>query len=220
MIETSHEPGVIGLWNNGESLNEVRLSTRNRAQNLVIAIRDMFREGGFKPRDCTQISVGIGPGSFTGLRVGIVCAKTLAYACECPVAAIPTLRGLAENAPANVSRGTCVVDAQRQEVFAQTFEREAAGTWKETGEIRILPFVTWGSELTPADAVLGPALEEREELLARKCRVLDRTLWQPSGKSLAKLGALHEFQRTCWDVLPLYVRKSAAEEKWDALRAT
>lgn len=221
-IETSGSSGTVALSlasqdQRAQSLGERRLRLQQRhAQTLVADIRELLIESGRRAADCGLVAVSIGPGSFTGLRVGVVCAKVLAYACHCPVVAIEAPLVIAEAAPADVTRLQVVQDAQRQELFLTRFARDAAGIWEREGPIQIVPADRWLAELEPGDCVSGPALERLASRLPAHCRMLEPELWQPRASRLAEVG-LREFQagRTCDPVAlePLYIRPSAAEEK-------
>ena len=71
--------------------------------------------------------MSVGPGSFTGLRVGVVCAKTLAYATGARLAAVDTLEAIAANSPPDVETVHVITDAQRGDLFVGTYRRTADG---------------------------------------------------------------------------------------------
>lgn len=214
-IETSHEPGSIALTRDGVCLEECDLSGgKRRGQSLVLEIQELYRRHGISIRETDLIGVGIGPGSFTGLRVGIVAAKGIAYACGIPVGGIPTLRAIVENVPAEIFSATVAVDAQRDELFLQSFIRETEG-WKAISEIEIKAFESWRNELRREETILGPGLLKHRERLDGICRVLDEATGIPRGIAVGSLAVREEFRQTAWEILPLYVRKSAAEETWD-----
>lgn len=215
-IETSHEPGSIALLKDGEIVEEIQLSAdRRRGQSLVLEIQQLLGRNGSSPAQLNLVSVGVGPGSFTGLRVGIVAAKMIAYAAGASIAAIPTHRAIIENVPQGIDRATIAIDAQRNELFLQSYAREPIGSWRATSEIEIVPFDLWVEKLCLEDAVLGPGLGPFRDRLVGSCRLMDESTWMPRAVILGQLAASQQFQQTTWEVVPLYVRKSAAEETWD-----
>jgi tRNA threonylcarbamoyl adenosine modification protein YeaZ len=94
----------------GDELLGERVS---RAQTLLEDVDALLRQGGAHPRDLDALAVGIGPGSFTGVRIGLAAARGLALSLDLRGAGIPTLDALAAGAPGALP----VVDAKRREVF-------------------------------------------------------------------------------------------------------
>ena len=222
-IETSSFGGSVGLLRGTEFLGERRMDPQRRhAQMLVAEIGRLCETAGVLVADCQLIAVSHGPGSFTGLRVGVVCAKTLAYATGANIAAVPTFLATAVQAPAEVDRVQIIMNAQREELFQQEFRRDEHGQWSATTPLSIVKVRDWLTTLTPVSVVSGPALEALQPQLSGVCQVLERSLWTPSAESIARLGQ-RQLERgeltSCRDLEPLYIRKSAAEEKWDATHA-
>ena len=85
----------------------------SRAVSVLVDADDLLRESGADPGDLSRLVVGIGPGSFTGLRLGLAAVRGLAFALDLPVAGISTLRALAAGSPGALP----VIDAGRREVF-------------------------------------------------------------------------------------------------------
>jgi tRNA threonylcarbamoyl adenosine modification protein YeaZ len=94
--------------------DEVLAERASRAQTLLEDVDALLRQGGAHPRDLDALAVGIGPGSFTGVRIGLAAARGLALSLDLRGAGISTLDALAAGAPGAVP----VVDARRREVFA------------------------------------------------------------------------------------------------------
>ncbi len=92
---------------------EVLAERASRAQTLLEDVDALLRQGGARPRDLDALAVGIGPGSFTGVRIGLAVARGLALALDLPGAGVSTLAALAAGAPGALP----VVDARRREVF-------------------------------------------------------------------------------------------------------
>jgi tRNA threonylcarbamoyladenosine biosynthesis protein TsaB len=109
-FDTATDVATSALVSDGELLGE-RVS---RAVTLLEDVDALLRQAGARTRDLEALAVGIGPGSFTGVRVGLATARGLAFALGIPVAGVSTLDALAAGAPGAVP----VVDARRREVFA------------------------------------------------------------------------------------------------------
>jgi tRNA threonylcarbamoyladenosine biosynthesis protein TsaB len=109
-FDTATEVATSALVDGSEVLGE-RVSS---ARTLLEDVDALLRRGGAHPRDLGALAVGIGPGSFTGVRIGLATARGLALALDLVGAGVSTLDALAAGAPGAVP----VVDARRREVFA------------------------------------------------------------------------------------------------------
>jgi len=108
-FDTATSVATSALVDDGEVLGE-RVS---RAQTLLEDVDALLRQGGAHPRDLDALAVGIGPGSFTGVRIGLAAARGLALSLGVPGAGVSTLAALAAGAPGALP----VIDARRNEVF-------------------------------------------------------------------------------------------------------
>lgn len=105
------------VWD-GEVLGELS----SRPVSVLEDVDALFRQGGVRPQQLDGIAVGTGPGSFTGVRVGIATARALSLALDVPVAGVSTLHALEAGAPGALP----VIDARRREVFVLDGEPRVA----------------------------------------------------------------------------------------------
>ncbi|MGH3008247.1 MAG: tRNA (adenosine(37)-N6)-threonylcarbamoyltransferase complex dimerization subunit type 1 TsaB [Gaiellaceae bacterium] len=108
-FDTATGAATSALVDDGEVLGE-RVS---RAQSLLEDVDALLRQAGAHPPDLTRLAIGIGPGSFTGVRIGLAVARGLALSLDLPGAGVSTLAALAAGAPDALP----VIDAKRREVF-------------------------------------------------------------------------------------------------------
>jgi len=108
-FDTATGVATSALVDDGEILGE----RSSRAQTLLEDVDALLRQGGAHPRDIDALAVGIGPGSFTGVRIGLAAARGLALSLDLRGAGVSTLDALAAGAPGAVP----VIDARRREVF-------------------------------------------------------------------------------------------------------
>ena len=108
-FDTATDTATSALVDDGEVLGE----RTSRAVTLLEDVDALLRQGGAHPRDLGALVVGIGPGSFTGVRIGLAAARGLALALDLRGAGVSTLDALAAGAPG----ATPVIDARRREVF-------------------------------------------------------------------------------------------------------
>ena len=108
-FDTATAVATSALVDGGEVLGE-RVS---RAQTLLEDVDALLRQAGAHPADLDRLAVGLGPGSFTGVRIGLAAARGLALSLDLPGAGVSTLAALAAGAPEALP----VIDAKRREVF-------------------------------------------------------------------------------------------------------
>jgi tRNA threonylcarbamoyladenosine biosynthesis protein TsaB len=144
-IDTSTTAITVALHDGDRVVSEATtLDARAHAEYLAPGIRAALTDAGARPEDVTDVVVGIGPGPFTGLRVGIVTGRTFAFALGIPVRGLTSLDAVAHDAWLAGRRGDLIVatDARRKEVYAA---RYALG---EHGAVRVLdPLVTRAGDL-------------------------------------------------------------------------
>jgi tRNA threonylcarbamoyladenosine biosynthesis protein TsaB len=215
-IETSSTAGSVALVESGQCLAAIDLSPtgRRHARTLVAELKSLFEQVGYRPQECRCVAVSVGPGSFTGLRVGVICAKTFAYAVGCPIVAVDTLQVIAANAPQDVSNVVAVMDALRGELFHARYLRHGED-WRRQGEVRISPAAEVLRGLAPPAMATGPGLiRGRGDLPAE--RILPTEFWPPRAEVVARLGerlALAGHTADLWLLQPFYLRRAAAEER-------
>jgi tRNA threonylcarbamoyladenosine biosynthesis protein TsaB len=177
-------------------------------------VKHLLKEAAWRPADVQLICVTTGPGSFTGLRIGVVTAKTLSYAIGAPLVGLNTLAVLAAGVPPSPARLWTILDAQRKELFAACFERHSINdVHPQTEVIGIDEFL---QRLAPGDVVAGPPLSALHEHLPPGVNAAPSDQWNPLAGAAGRLGALL-FSRgetiNPLELVPHYYRKSAAEEK-------
>ena len=227
-IETSHRSGAVALLESGTDtarlLEEISLEplqgkpAKRTAQTLLPAIGELLARRDATPADVGLLCVTGGPGSFTGLRIGITTAKTFAYATHCPLVAVHTLAALAEPIPPCPSRLWAIADAQRGELFCSVFPEDTdlkTSPWSET---LTLPADQWLAILQTGDTVVGPPLAKLTDRLPKDVTAATPELCEVSAAAVGRLGfRLFQAGRTDdpLQLVPRYYRKSAAEEKAD-----
>ena len=163
-FDTATDVAASALVWDGEVLGE----QASRAVTLLADIDALLRRGGVKRTQLEGLVVGTGPGSFTGLRMGLATARALAFALELPVAGVSTLTALAAGAPGALP----VIDARRREVFCLVEGRPHV---LEPHEL-VLPYgsvcvgdgaVRYRSELEAAGASVPADGDERHHVRAR-----------------------------------------------------
>ncbi|MCC9609529.1 tRNA (adenosine(37)-N6)-threonylcarbamoyltransferase complex dimerization subunit type 1 TsaB [Blastopirellula sp. JC732] len=215
-LETSLRQSSFALLEGDQLLRQVELDPSLRtAAAITPALDETFREVGWKPTEIELIAVSHGPGSFTGLRIGVATAKALAYVAKAEVLGIDTLRVIAAQSPAEVDTVLTIIDAQRQELFTAKYQRDAAD-WVVASTTEIVEIDAWLAALSPGDCVSGTALSKLQGEIPTGVEILPETCWRPMAATVGQL-AWADYQAGArgdhWKLAPQYYRKSAAEEK-------
>ncbi len=162
-------------------------------------IQVALAEAGLNVRDVDRIAVDIGPGRFTGLRVGLTTARALALAVDKPVVGISSLELLAVDA-SDVAGPVCaVIDARRNEVFQQHF-----CDGRSMGEALVGPADELARLVRDGDTVVGDGADRYAEIYAPHAHLPDRC---PSAVTLARLAQLRPAVSGP-EVEPLYLREA------------
>ena len=220
ILETSSKISQVAIARGDTILAKRDINeTRRQAQDLVPTMNDLLSGQAMKPTDIDAVIVDIGPGSYTGLRVGIMTAKTIAYATGCVLLTMDTMRTIAEQAPQEAELLDVFIDAQQDRVYPQRFQ-QVGDNRQPVSEMTICPFAEWLTEKDKPSHVSGPGLRDKQDRIPEGVNVVEMHDWQPRAESLLRLG-LPRFLRgekdDVWAVEPLYLRPSAAEEQWDRL---
>jgi tRNA threonylcarbamoyladenosine biosynthesis protein TsaB len=218
-LETSGRAATLALLD-GETLLAAHglPESAGTAAALAPAIAELLRSAAWRPADIELIAVAIGPGSFTGLRVGVTTAKTMAYALRCEVLGVDTLEVIA----AQVSppgRVCAVLDAQRQQLFCGRYELDDTGNLVCRQSPHIVDAAQWLASLAPGETATGLGLRRIVLQLPAGVTVAPESDWQPRAETVGRL-ALRQVRSgrrdDLWKLSPNYLRRSAAEEKHEA----
>ena len=227
-IETSGSAGSVAALDGGLPLAQLDLDPQLRsARTLAPGLQQVLREVGWAPAEVQLLAIGLGPGSFTGLRLGVMTAKAFAYATGAAILGIGTLDAIAWRAPAEAGTIAVGIDAQRGEVYCGSFTREPAGATAAAGArdvvaagpVDIVAAARWIDSLPAGCVVTGPALAKLAESLPAGLPPAPRESWQPTAAAVGQLAALRAARGArddVWKLAPLYLRRSAAEEKWQS----
>lgn len=219
-LETTEAIGTVATIEDGNLRCEHRLAPDQRsAQSLAPGIKNILQEVGWKPAEVQLVAVSVGPGSFTGVRVGVTTAKTFAYSVGAEVLGINTLEVIAVRAPAEAQVLTAAVDAQRGQVVACLFHRGEGDWWKAVEPPQLLDAKTWLESLASGTVVTGPVLRKLADRVPAHVAVLPHEFWVPTAAAVGLLAArdyAHGKRDDVWSLAPHYSRPSAAEEKWTA----
>lgn len=219
-IESSGMFGGLALGRGAEILVDAPLSTERRTiRTLIPTLRDLLSRHGIRPADLGLLAVGLGPGSFTGLRIGIMTAKTLAYALDVPLVGIFTPDAVVARLPPGTGTVAVLQDALRGQFFVTDYHRtltpEGRRTTVRQGLPRIVAATAWRKGPLP-DLITGPGIEKLSAEARAGLPLAPAELREPTAGMLGLL-ALDELAAgrvaDPLALLPFYLRQAAAEEK-------
>ncbi len=218
-LETTERVGGVAAAADDKLLCELTLDREKRsAQSLAPGIKALLAQVGWRPGDVELVATPVGPGSFTGLRVGVATAKAFAYAVGVDILGVDTLEIIAARAPAGVQRLSAALDAQRGQVVARTFERGPDGWLEPVGSAELVDVDAWLESVEAGVCITGPILRKVADRVPAGLAVLDPQYWAPSAAAVARV-AVRDYasgrRDDVWSLVPRYSRRSAAEEKWE-----
>ncbi len=223
-VETSTTRGCVALYDSGDDRilsEQVFPDNPSHARDIVPAIDRMFTQCDIARHDVEAVAVSQGPGSFTGLRVGITCVKTLAYILEWKCVGIPSLEVMVQNVDAEslgVTAACPLRDARRSAVYGTLF-RYQNGQWEDQTGVMLDSPADLAGRLPDGTLVFGDGTEAYREIFNAepegRFTTADGELARPRAAAVARLGA-GEIRRgeaiSPMQLNPRYYRKTAAED--------
>lgn len=221
-IETSTMLGGVAIIDEKIGLiAEIRLNVKTtHSERLMTAVHQALTQSELVLDDIDAFAAASGPGSFTGLRIGLSTVKGLSYATGKPMVVVPTLDAFAWNFPYSMYPVCLMLDARRSEVYAAVFK------WGPTGFERIMEDVS----IKPADLLsvlegnvlfagegVRIYMDEITGVMKERAVIAPDYKMVPSPSNVAWLGlvkALRGEYIEASDAVPYYIRKSEAEVKW------
>src|SRR5688500_10816661 len=189
-VETSGRIGSVALADDDRVLTESEFPHGLKHAAEIIPIIDrLCRERGWAPRDIEHVYVSAGPGSFTGLRIGITLAKTLAFARGIKIVAVPSVRVLVENAPHEARHAIIVLDAKRDQIFTARFERGDDG-WAGRESAHLDSLAGMLSRAPRPVHLLGEGIPYHEKFVPKddsSIVITEETLWRARASVVAML---------------------------------
>ena len=193
LLETSGHGGLVGLVRDHAVVQAAALDeSRRHARDLAETVRQLCTAERITPKSIASVVVSLGPGSYTGLRVGLASAKAFAYAVGCPLVAVPTFSAIIEDACKTLSVADIAADALQGAIYLQRFH--------------VVDY-----EWQPADILR--IVEAKSHTLVNGVHDARPTL---SGLWWASLKVTPLTREAFFNIEPLYLRGSSAEEKRSA----
>ncbi len=211
-IETTSKQGSVALLKDGELLCEKVLAYPLRHSNYIIAsIDDVMKSAGMPLSVVDTVAVGVGPGSFTGIRVGIAIAKGLNCDGKLRVVGVSSLQNIADQVDAQTVIYPMVY-AQRDEFFVQKYQKRSDNSVVADGECMILKPEVFNSMLEKTSVICTPDLDR----LVKFGSLIDTDMLPdpvfPMASSTARIACFQSDEKS-EDINPVYIRRAEAEVK-------
>ena len=224
-LETSSMVSSVAVASEQKLLAELTVQTKlTHSETLMPHIEQVLQLAGVQREDLEGIAVSIGPGSFTGLRIGLAAAKGMAYALQLPIAGCSTLEALAWHCPSEGIYIGSLVDAQKGNAYAAFYSWEG-GSLQEKAPVRILSLaeaVAYAGELDRPVMLLGDIVQKKvvgRIELPSHVQAAPAHICMPRAANTAMLGIAKLAGGKAGNVMdmePVYLRRSEAEVLWEA----
>ena len=219
-LDLSTPRGILALEGPGGLFHRI-IEGASRISQLFVAAGEIMSAAGITPHEVGLVGVGRGPGSFTGVRVGVMAAKTLALVLQVPLVAPDSLEVVAMGAEGTGEAVFVALDARRGEVYYALYRLDEGYPTVLEGPSVAAPggaaasLSRWREEITGGIAITGTGVAAFSEAWPRDAVIANRDSPEPEG--LARL-CRHRFARgeTCdpMELLPLYIRRPDARERF------
>lgn len=228
-IDTSTQVSSVAVASGERLESEVTMQAKlTHSETLLPHIQEALAMASVKKEELDGIAVSVGPGSFTGLRIGLATAKAMSYALNLPLAGVPTLKAMAYHFPLSGLQLLPLMDAQKGNSYVEHYAWEH-GRLMQKSEVRILSvpeLLAWAGELPDTVVLLGDVVAKRIEgkvRLPMNVTLAPVHLRMPRAANVAACGLeMLKQGRTAnlMNLEPVYVRRSEAEVLWEKRHGT
>lgn len=185
-IETATKNCSVAIAKNGETIlcKEIAEEGYSHAEKLHVFIEEAIAEAGITVQDLTAIAVSQGPGSYTGLRIGVSAAKGLCFALNIPLIAVDTLQTLASQAKIANGKIIPMLDARRMEVYSEVFNANLEVEREIQAEV-----ITEDSfkDITETIYFVGDCADKCKAVLTKDSFVFLEEIKYPSASAMSKI---------------------------------
>lgn len=222
-VDTSSVVATVALMEDERLLGEYSINNKKtHSQKLMVMIKEILAGLELKPSDIDVYAASIGPGSFTGLRIGVTTVKAMAYANSKPVIGVPTLDALAYNVVTSGLIICPILDARNNQVFTALYRQKNNQLERLTEYmgIPVTELLQLIKEKDKAVIFVGDAVGLHKECfiaeLGENCEFSPLAMRLQRGASVAeialKMAKEGKFESS-FELVPFYLRKSQAERE-------
>ncbi|SDC23683.1 MULTISPECIES: tRNA (adenosine(37)-N6)-threonylcarbamoyltransferase complex dimerization subunit type 1 TsaB [unclassified Candidatus Frackibacter] len=226
-LDSSTKTGAVSLCQNERIIAEYNLNLKmTHSQRLMPQVVRVMEEAQVELNELDGIAVGVGPGSFTGIRIGVATAKSLAQVVEIPIVSVSTLEVLA-NSLVHTDKYICpVIDARRERVYTGIYKENVDGLKKQVLSERMIPVTDLvqkiGRDFNEETIFVGEATDNYGTIikgeLGKQAQFLPSIYNIIRGGVLGRIGSIKlkaGEDDDLFKVNPNYLKRSQAEIDWE-----
>ncbi|WP_024620926.1 tRNA (adenosine(37)-N6)-threonylcarbamoyltransferase complex dimerization subunit type 1 TsaB [Metaclostridioides mangenotii] len=227
-IDTSSMAASIAVIEDDKLICEFVVNdTKTHSQKLMVMIESMLKISDLDINDMDLLAVCIGPGSFTGIRIGVSTAKAISHVNDVPIVAVNSLESLAENASLTKKIIVPILDAQKNQVYSaeykynKTDNKDSLNVKKDIEIKEVDALVEEIKNSNEEYVILGEAVYKYSDKFKNmeNATVCDSIYNVSKGSSIC-LSAINKYKLgkdiyNCYDIKPMYIKKSQAEIQYE-----
>jgi tRNA threonylcarbamoyladenosine biosynthesis protein TsaB len=221
-IESSTKTGSVAVVSDDGVIGQYSLNIEvTHSERLMSTVDRVLKDTGLRIADIDGFAVAIGPGSFTGLRIGLATVKGLALATNKPLAAVPTLQALAWNLPYAAYPICPLLDARKNEVYAAMYRFEGTALVHLMAEA-VISLSQLAERISGKTVFTGEAShrfrDQIKEIFGDRALFAPPSATLPSAATVAEIGLtmIKSGKQADPDSLtPMYIRRPEAEVVWE-----
>ena len=223
-IDTATQVSSVAVLKEGRLLAELTMQGKlTHSETLLPHIEQVLKMAAVAKEELTGIAVSNGPGSFTGLRIGLAAAKAMSYVLGIPLVGVSTLQGLAYQLPAPGVRVMCLLDAQKGNAYVESYrwENNSLQVVDSVQVAKITDIVAACANMNEQVILLGDAVQKKvagKLELPANVSVAPPHIVMPRAACVAMLGQAKLMAGetdNVMDLEPVYIRRSEAEVLWE-----
>ncbi|HDM8049005.1 TPA: tRNA (adenosine(37)-N6)-threonylcarbamoyltransferase complex dimerization subunit type 1 TsaB [Vibrio fluvialis] len=221
-LDTATEACSVALMVGDKLYSRSEVAPRDHTKKILPMVDKVLKEAGVTLQELDALAFGRGPGSFTGVRIGIGIAQGLAFGADLPMIGISTLAALAQGAyrEHGMTRVASAIDARMSEVYWGRYERQEDGTWLTVDEECVIPPQALGEKISASSEIWGTAGTGwdaySEALASLPIERQDSGVLYPQAQDMVVL-AKHELEKgntvAVENASPVYLRDTVAWKK-------
>jgi len=223
-IDTATQVSSVAVLKEGRLLAELTMQGKlTHSETLLPHIEQVLKMAAVAKEELTGIAVSNGPGSFTGLRIGLAAAKAMSYVLGIPLVGVSTLQALAYQLPAPSVRVMCLLDAQKGNAYVESYrwENNSLQVVDSVQVAKITDIVAACANMNEQVILLGDAVQKKvagKLELPANVSVAPPHIVMPRAACVAMLGQAKLMAGetdNVMDLEPVYIRRSEAEVLWE-----